>query len=251
MEMKISLLQIKQNKLYEFEKSQYFSFDERMNLMSEMLNKTARMAETAAQEGCDYIITPEAVNFTGVPVDRETFNAVENFGGKSFKIFSDISKKYSVNICAGLYNKRKDNVYNSAVFFNRKGNVEYIYDKVNLAGDENKMITAGNKYLIINTKYGKIAPLICWDMQCGAAKAVADMGADIIFCPTWGWENNYGIECAAKNSLYIAAAMAMPYKRNIEGERTPSELLSKNGEIIAIASNDKECILTKEISILR
>ncbi len=248
--MKISLLQTKQNILYDFANVHYFTPKERHRLMAEMVDRAIEMAYEAAKCGCDYIITPEAVNFTGVPMDEETFNAVESFGGESFERFSKVSKEYSVNICAGLYNMRDDKVYNSAVFFNRQGDIEYVYDKVNLAGDENKMITPGSEYLIINTEYGKIAPLICWDMQCGAAKAVATMGADIIFCPTWGWENQYGIDCAAENKIYIAAAMGIPYSGDIEGVRTPSEFLAKNGKIIAVGSNKTECIVTENIKVL-
>lgn len=245
--MKISLLQIKQNILYDFQNMPRLSADIRKQLADKIVHKTIVMADKAASCGCDYIITPEAVNFTGTPVDETTFNIVEPFGGPSFDYFSNIAKQYSVNICAGLYNMRDNKIYNSAVMFGRNGDIEYVYDKVNLAGDEKKMITSGQDYLIIDSEFGKIAPLVCWDMQCGAPAVVADMGADIIFCPTWGWENQYGIDCAAKNHINIAAAMGIPYLGDITGVRTPSEILDRKGNIIAIGSYYKECIMSKEI----
>lgn len=247
--MKIALLQIKQNRLYDFDSSEYINPLERRKLAKEIVSRTADFAQEAAARNCDYIITPEAVNFTGVPLDEETFGIVEPFGGESFERFSEIASKYSVNILSGLYNMREGKVYNSAVLFGRSGRIESVYDKVNLAGDENKMITSGSKYIVIESEFGKIAPLICWDMQCGAADAVAKMGADIIFCSTWGWENDYGIGCAADNGVYVAAAMGIPYRGGIEGMRTPSEILDRRGSVIAVSGRFKEEILVKEIKL--
>lgn len=247
--MKISLLQIKQNALYNFENNTHILPELRKSLAEKMVLRTLIMAEKAAKAGCDYIITPEAVNFTGVPMDEETFDIVEPFGGKSFEQFSALAKSYNVYILAGLYNMRGGDVYNSAVMFNRDGGIERVYDKVNLAGDENHMIRKGKGYVIIETDHGKIAPLICWDMQCGAADEVAKMGADIIFCPTWGWENGYGIECATKNNIYIAAAMGIPYSGDITGVRTPSTILDRNGKVLAVGSASEECIITHELQI--
>lgn len=248
--MKISLLQIKQNALYNFGNSAYISPDIRKSLAEKMVRKTLIMADKAAKDGCDYIITPEAVNFTGVPVDEETFDMVEPFCGSSFESFAALAKKYSVYILAGLYNMRGGEVYNSAVMFNRRGEIERVYDKVNLAGDENNMLKSGREYVIIETEHGKIAPLICWDMQCGAPEQVAKMGADIIFCPTWGWENGYGIRCAINNNVYIAAAMGIPYTGDITGVRTPSEILDRHGRVLAVGSPSEECIITKEVRLL-
>ena len=247
--MKISLLQVKQNALYSFGNSAHISPNIRQSLSEKMVRKTLIMADKAAKDGCDYIITPEAVNFTGVPMDEETFNIVEPFGGISFERFSELAKRYNVNILAGLYNMRGGDVYNSAVMFNRDGEIERVYDKVNLAGDENHMIRKGKEYVIIDTEHGRIAPLICWDMQCGAVEEVTKMGADIVFCPTWGWENSYGIECAMKNNIYIAAAMGIPYNGDITGVRTPSEILDRNGKVLAVGSASEECIITHELQI--
>ncbi len=245
--MKISLLQTKQNLLYDFEHPSYIPPKIRMELASENVLRTVQMAECAAKDRCDYIITTEAVNFTGVPMDIETFNVVEPFGGWSFELFSGIAKKYAVNICAGLYNARYGMVYNSAVMFDRGGCIEMVYDKVNLAGDENKMITPGKEYMVIDSEFGKIAPLVCWDMQCGAAEQAARMNADVIFCPTWGWENGYGIPCAADNEVCIAAAMAVPYNGSISGARSPSEIIDRQGNIIAVGSRTDDCIISAEL----
>ena len=91
------------------------SADIRKQLADKIVHKTVVMADKAASCGCDYNITPEAVNFTGTPVDETTFNIVEPFGGQSFEYFSNIAKQYCVNICAGLYNMRDNKIYNSAV----------------------------------------------------------------------------------------------------------------------------------------
>lgn len=80
----------------------------------------------------------------------------------------------------------------------------------------------GNEFKVFDTDIGKVGILICWDMQFPeAARILALSGADIIICPTWGWENKYGICRAYENGIYVVAAMAIPKKGVIPPFKIP------------------------------
>ena len=248
--MKLGLIQTKQNRLYDFGYQGNISKAERKGLAREMVGQTAALLERAAADGCDLLVTPEAINFTGVPLEEETCAAVEPFGGESYWQIARIARQYRTRIVAGLYNRRQNRIYNSAVCFGPGGEVEMVYDKMHLAGEENRCITPGGRYCVYDTPFGTIGLLICWDMQQpGAVRATAALGADLIVCPTWGWENGYAIPAAVKHSVMLAASMGVPYQGRIEGRRSPSEIISRKGRILAAGRRDGADIVTIELSL--
>lgn len=74
--------------------------------------------------------------------------------------------------------------------------------------------------------------------ECG--RILAAKGADLILCPTWGWEAIYGHARAYENGIYAAAAMAIPYWMEIEGIRNPSEVVAPDGRVLCQGERDKE-----------
>ena len=76
--MKLGLIQTKQNILYDFAYPHEFSAEERLRLSEEMVEQNIRLINEAVSGGADLILTSEAINFTGTPVDRETFDIIPN-----------------------------------------------------------------------------------------------------------------------------------------------------------------------------
>ncbi|KAK4684937.1 hypothetical protein P7C73_g5227, partial [Tremellales sp. Uapishka_1] len=76
---------------------------------------------------------------------------------------------------------------NTAFFINEKGELIGEYIKKNLWHPEREYLTAGDEdHAVFETKWGKVGMLICWDMSHPAAThTIADLGADIIICPTY------------------------------------------------------------------
>ena len=250
--MKLGLIQTKQNILYDFANPHTFSAEERLRLSEEMVEQNIRLINEAAALGADLILTSEAINFTGTPVDRETFDIIPEYDedGGLIKRLRDISAKTGSAIVAGLYNRRGGKAYNSAVYIDRGGAVLEIYDKNNLAGDENIALTPGTEQKVFDTEFGRIALLICWDMQQPEfVKQTAELGAELILCPTWGWEMQYGLKRATENNANIAVAMGVPYGSPIEGVRDPSMLLLRDGSIVKQASRDKAEALIANVEI--
>ena len=93
--MKLGLIQTKQNILYDFANPHTFSAEERLRLSEEMVEQNIRLINEAAALGADLILTSEAINFTGTPVDRETFDIIPEYdeGGGVIKRLRDISAR--------------------------------------------------------------------------------------------------------------------------------------------------------------
>lgn len=254
--MRLSLIQEKQNALYQFENEE-ISYTKEQVLMyqQDMIQHNLNLMKQAAEKGCDLIVTSEAINFPGQPgkVEGKYLDYIPTMNDELFSELSKIAKEGSCYLAAGVFRRGEDGkAFNSIVLYDRSGKICAIYDKTHLAGDENVNLTKGNEYTVVETDFGKIGLAICWDMQFPeTAWSLTEMGADLIIVPTWGWEWIYGPCRAYENGVYVAAAMAVPYYMPIEGLRSPSELISPAGMILAKGSCEEDGIVTCDIEDLR
>ncbi len=100
----------------------------------------------------------------------------------------------------------KNKIYNSAFLIDDKGKIAYRYDKANLwVKEKNK--AKGKRSKVIETKFGKIGIIICWDIAYPEfVKKLSKKGAWIIFCPSY--IKNYGME--------LESYLQIPYARAFE-----------------------------------
>jgi predicted amidohydrolase len=91
-------------------------------------------------------------------------------------------------VVAGLYELDGDQIYNTAVLWDRDGRVAGKYRKVHLPREEwKKGITPGHEYPVFQTDFGVVAIQICYDWFFPEPEAIfAARGAEILFAPTWG-----------------------------------------------------------------
>lgn len=251
--MKLGLVQTKQNGLYDFaNKDLYLTYEQVMVLKAEMEEQTIQLIEEACQLNCDFIVTPEAVNFCGLErcIDCGYEDVVQTLEDSFFVRVSNLAKKYSTYIVLGAFNKREGQIYNSAIVYDREGKNCLCYDKVHLAGDENLSLKNGTAYQVLDTEFGKIGIVICWDMQFPeSCRELTLLGADLIVCPTWGWEGIYAHARAYENGIYVAGAMGIPFIGDITGIRNPSEVISPEGVILAQGSRDKAEVVCCDLDI--
>lgn len=78
-----------------------------------------------------------------------------------------------------------------------------------------------------------------------AARELVLGGADFIACPTWGWENIYGLSRACENDVVIAAAMAVPPDGEIKGIRNPSCIVYGTRNILVQSYTDRGSALLR------
>ena len=164
-------------------------------------------------------------------------------------------KKNKIHCIFGANLLEKNKIYNSAFLVDDKGKLIYRYNKINLFKSEKSKITAGETNKIINTKFGKIGIIICWDISFPEfVKKLSKQGAWLIFCPSY--IKNYGRELesylqipyvrAFENSCYfIMADSANKECAQYSVICSPSKIIAKikNRERMIVAELDRRKIV--------
>ncbi|MFZ1127086.1 nitrilase-related carbon-nitrogen hydrolase, partial [Methanoregula sp.] len=158
----------------------------------ENLKTALARVETAAQSGAQIICLPELFRTRyfpqqiGLHVDR----FAEDVPGESTQAFARLARQYAAVIIVPVFERSlSGRFYNTAVVIDADGGMHAPYHKVHIPQDpkffEKGYFYPGEHYAVHNTRYGRIAVLICYDQWFPeAARCVALEGAEIIFYPT-------------------------------------------------------------------
>lgn len=157
------------------------------------LEKAIKMINEAARKGAQIVCLPEIFTSPYFP-QEEKFDAsqfLEHIPGPSYEILSKAAKEHKVILIGGsIFEKNNNKNYNTAMVFDETGKFLGKYRKMHIPHDPNfyeqNYFEKGDLgYQIFNTKFGKIAVLICYDQWFPeAARIVSLMGAELIFYPT-------------------------------------------------------------------
>ncbi len=128
--------------------------------------------------------------------DHKNFELAEPLDGDTASTIGKLAKELGVVIITPIFEERTSGLYhNSVIVFDADGSVAGYYRKNHIPDDpgfyEKFYFAPGDMgYQVFDTKFGRIAVLICWDQWFPeAARIVSLMGAQIIFYPTAiGWE---------------------------------------------------------------
>jgi predicted amidohydrolase len=205
--------------------------------------------DEAGEGGARLVVTSETFNLCTLSSDSRvspSFGA-ESEGGRLWSRLSRLALKHGLWLAAGLVLDRGGGIAtNSCVLFGPEGEAAAVYDKVHLASGE-LAYRPGERFVVVPTEYGKLGLCICWDLQYPeTARALTLMGADLIVCPTWGWEDIYGLCRAYENGIAIAAAMALP-PGGIPSGQDPSSLVDPSGHILARGSREEAGVVMGEL----
>ena len=159
----------------------------------ENLSKAVKAIEKAAAKGANIVCLPEVFTAPYFPQWKE-FDAtpyLETIPGNTTEILSRLAKKLGIVIvCGSIFEKSSQGNYNTSVVIDADGKLLGKYRKTHIPHDpsfyEQYYFKPGNSgFKVFKTKYGKIAPLICFDQWFPeAARCAALAGAEIIFYPT-------------------------------------------------------------------
>jgi predicted amidohydrolase len=210
------------------------------------------MVTQAAREGASLIVTIEGFNESVSPLDARFDGTVaaEPLDGPVLGRFRQIARDHGAHIVAGLYTYRDGRSYNSAVLVGSDGEIAGIYDKVHLSPLEARAFSAGNTFPVFTTAIGEVGMLICWDMQFPEApREIALAGADIIACPTLGWEHVFGPCRAFENGIPLAVAMYIPNGRNLWEGCDPSCIVDGLGRYLAFGSRTGPGIVSADLDL--
>jgi N-carbamoylputrescine amidase len=238
------------------------------------LDHTCDKIREAARQGAQIICTEELFRsqYFCREEDARLFDLAETIPGPSTERLQPLAAELGVVIVASLFEKRATGLYhNTAVIIDADGALLGRYRKMHIPDDplffEKFYFTPGDLgFRAFDTKFGRIATLVCWDQWYPEAARLAAMsGANVLFYPTAiGWhpaeKAQYGEaqhdawrtiqrSHAIANGIYVAAVNRVgfegPPDRGLEfwGASFVSDPF---GRILAEASHDKEETLVVE-----
>ena len=251
--MRLALIQERQNALYEFHSERPIgSRDRVLELKGEMVDQNFALLERAAEAGADVALTSEAINYPGVPRLLGSLSSAELVACDQDDVrrrASRLARDAGMDVVVGmLWREGNGDLTNAAVVFDRRGHEAHRYRKNFLAGDEKDYMVAGRDLSVWEGEFGRVGVGICWDLQFPVtAQSFALQGADLVLCPTWGWEETYAAARAYENGVYVAAAMAVPSYKPILAPRAPSMVLSPRGETLVEGPRDEAGVVVADI----
>lgn len=157
------------------------------------LLKAVQLVKTARKKGAEIVCLPELFKSHYFPQSRsqKNFELAERIPGPTSKLFTELARELGVVLIVPLFECTEKGCYfNSLVVIDVDGTVVGKYRKMHLPNDpafyEQYYFDKGNLgFKIIQTAYGKIGALICWDQWFPeAARLLTLQGAKIIFYPT-------------------------------------------------------------------
>ena len=162
------------------------------------LAAAARRIRLAAEGGAGIVCVQELFRSRYFPQteDTEAFTLAEPIPGPTTACFSPLARELEVVIVASVFEARAPGVYhNTALVIDADGQLMGRYRKMHIPDDpgfyEKFYFAPGDLgFRTFQTRYARVAVLICWDQWFPEAARLAALGgAEIIFYPTaigWG-----------------------------------------------------------------
>jgi predicted amidohydrolase len=160
------------------------------------------------------IFTAQLLSFIGRRDVREAVRRLDNYTPRYIDLMQSIVREHGFHLIAGSHpTLRGDALYNTAYLFTPNGSY-FTQDKIHRTRwERDKWDTyAGDQLRLFNTRFGKIAILICYDIEFPElARAVCEAGAEILFVPSCTddrqgfWRVRYCCHARAiENQVYVA-----------------------------------------------
>ncbi len=237
------------------------------------IHRTLEAMQVAVNKGAQIISLQELFStlyFCDVE-DHKNFALAETLEGNTIQTMQKFAREHSVVVIVPFFEQRAKGIFhNTAVVIDADGSVLGFYRKNHIPDDpgfyEKFYFTPGDTgYRVFNTRYGKIAVLICWDQWYPeAARIVSLMGAEIIFYPTAiGWELDSAKEVnteqylawqtiqrshAIANGVYIVAVNRVGVE-SVTRFWGGSFICNPFGTLLFEAPTDSECIHVETLDL--
>lgn len=174
----------------------------------------------------DIALLPEGITVVGT--GKKYAEVAESIPGPTTDRLGEFARRKHVWIVAGVYERERHAIYNTAVLIDRAGKVAGRYRKVYIPREELEGgITPGSDYPVFRTDFGTVGLMICWDVQyADPARALALRGAEMILMPIWGGSDTLAKARAIENHVFLAAS----------GYDHPTYIMDPNGEMLSRAA---------------
>ena len=169
------------------------------------LATSERLIRQAATDGAQLVVLQElhATLYFCQTEDTSVFELAEPIPGPTSRRLSAMAAELGIVLVGSIFERRMNGVYhNTAVVFERDGNIAGLYRKMHIPDDpgfyEKFYFTPGdasfndgrNGFTPIDTSVGRLGVLVCWDQWYPeAARLMALAGAEVLIYPTAiGWD---------------------------------------------------------------
>ncbi len=245
------------------------------------LDKCIEGIAKAAQQGAKLVLLQELHNslYFCQTEDTRHFDLAEPIPGPSTERLADVARQYQVVIVASIFEKRAAGLYhNTAVVIESNGELAGTYRKMHIPDDpgfyEKFYFTPGDLgFQPIKTSVGSLGVLVCWDQWYPeAARLMSMAGAQLLLYPTAiGWDpvDSKEEQSRQREAWQIiqrghAIANNLPVlscnRVGFEASPNPDEgiefwgssfVCGPQGEMLAEAQYNKECVLLADIKLDR
>ena len=139
-------------------------------------------------------------------------------------LIKNIAIKYKIFLCITIFEKLKDNYFNTALIINPKGNIIKKYHKKNIPSEvcyqESYYFNRSkNRYQFFSVGNFKIGILICWDQwHSNAYQELKKQNVNLIICPTaigTCFHNNKKIQITNEKKKWVNVIEANSLMHNI------------------------------------
>jgi predicted amidohydrolase len=170
--------------IIQYQMRQIHSFDE-------FRKQTAYFVDVAANSKADFAVFPELLTtqLLSMTPERDPGKAVRQlstYTKQYLQHFRELAVKYNINIIAGSHIiEHKARLRNISYLFRRDGTIDG-QTKLHITPNEKRWwgIEPGDGLRIIDTDEGKVAILICYDVEFPElARVAVERGAKILFVP--------------------------------------------------------------------
>jgi predicted amidohydrolase len=178
----------------------------------ENLAKAEEFIRQAISHSADLVVFPE--DFLLGPLNGRANLA--DFDGQYVKHFQRLAKQYDVDIVPGsIIEGDESGLYNTTCYIDHTGAILGEYRKVHLWLPERSYITPGEDCCVVETRFGKVGLIICWDLMFPETfRAMLERDVEIVICPSYwcledagaGQQLNRYAEVTLVNALCTARA---------------------------------------------
>jgi N-carbamoylputrescine amidase len=236
------------------------------------LARTIASIEKAAKDGAQVVCTQELFRspYFCQTEDAARFSLAEPVPGPTTEALSALAGRLGIVVVASLFERRAAGLYhNTAVVIDADGGVVGTYRKMHVPEDprfyEKFYFAPGDLgFPAFDTKFGRIAVLVCWDQWYPeAARLAALSGAQILFYPTaiGTWTGEMGLKDgqrdawttiqrshAVANGVFVAAVNRVGTEDELVFWGS-SFVARPFGGVLAKASEDREEVLLADCDL--
>ena len=241
--------------------------------VEEVLKQVEYFVDALSDYKSDFALFPEFFNapLMGLTDQMDQTRAIRylaSFTEQFRDEMSEMAVSYNINIITGsMPLLENDRVYNVSYLCHRDGRVEE-QRKIHITPHERRdwVIEGGNKFQVFETDAGRVAIMICYDIEFPElGRIAADQEVDIIFVPFWTDTKNSYLRVrhcararAIENECYVAITGSvgnLPKVENLDVQYaqssvfSPSDFAFPHDAIMAETTPNSEMIMFSDLDL--